>query len=107
MFPLEIREQPLTVDFPTGDDLRGAQPAAVAELWIQPATCHESISVTCNGRPLTGGTSTGERLRFSLPRASAKQGKNAFALSRAPGPEAGKAFLRDIVLEITYPAPKK
>ena len=107
MFPLEIREKTLTVNFPIGDDLSGAQPAAIAEFWVQPATCHESVSVTCNGKPLTGGTSTGERLRFALPSASAKQGKNVFTLSRAPGPEAGKVFLRDIALEITYPAAKK
>jgi hypothetical protein len=107
MFPLEIKEQPLTVNFPIGDDLRGGTPTATAELWIQPAACHESVSVTCNGHPLTGGTSTGERLKFSLPPAAAKQGKNVFALSRTPVPEAGKAFLRDIALDITYPAAKK
>ena len=107
MFPLEISGKPLAVNFPVGDDLRNGTPTAVADLWIQPATCHESISVTCNGQPLTDGTSTGERLRFSLPPAAAKQGKNVFALSRTPGPEAGKAFLRDIALEITYPAIKK
>ena len=104
MFPLEIRDKPLTVDLPIGDDLRGAKPTVVAELWIQPATSHESVSVTCNGKPLTGGTSAGERLRFSLTPASLEKAKNVFALIRAPGPEAGKAFLRDIMLEVSYPA---